>query len=53
MTVPEMTTYMRISKKTAYKLISDGKIPFCRISPRKILVNKSEIDEYVNKFRSV
>jgi excisionase family DNA binding protein len=52
MTVPDMTNYMRISKKTAYKLISDGKIPFCRISPRKILVSRDDVDTYVNRFKS-
>lgn len=47
LTVMEMKDYMRICRKTAYKLIQDGEIPSRRISPRKILVHRDDIDAYI------
>ena len=47
MTIPEMQSYLRISRKTAYKLAASGKIPTYRVSPRKILVRKVDVDKFV------
>lgn len=47
MTIPEMQSYLRISRKTAYKLAASGKIPTYRVSPRKILVRKADVDKFV------
>lgn len=47
LTVMEMKEYMRICRKTAYKLVQEGEIPSRRISPRKILIRREDIDEYI------
>ena len=52
MTIPEMQSYLRISRKTAYNLAASGKIPTYRISPRKTLVRRTDIDKYVNSFKA-
>lgn len=52
MTIPKMMEYMSISRKTAYKLIRDKKIPSYRISARKTLVKKEDIDKYIIKHRN-
>jgi len=52
MTVKGMMEYLQISRKTAYNLAASGKIPTYRLSPRKTLVKKSDIDKYLAKRKS-
>ncbi len=52
LTIPKMMEYISISRKTAYKLIQDKKIPSYRISARKTLVKKEDIDKYIMKHRN-
>lgn len=47
MTVPEMAKYMSIGRKYAYQLVRTGTIPAHRISARKTLVNREDIDNYI------
>ena len=47
MTVPAMMSYMCVSKKTAYRLLTDGKIPAYRPSARKTLVKRADVDKYI------
>lgn len=51
MTIPEMTEYMRVSRKTAYNLVKCKAIPSYRTSPRKTLVKKADIDKYITRHK--
>lgn len=51
MTIPEMQVYLHVSRKTAYTLAASDKIPTYRISQRKTLVKKTDIDNYVKKHK--
>ena len=51
MTIPEMEDYLHVSRKTAYAIMAGGKIPIYRISPRKTLVRKVDVDKYITKYR--
>jgi len=50
MTVPEMAEYMRIGKKAAYRMIDVGDLPVYKLSERKTIVKRTDVDKYVNKY---
>ncbi len=47
LSVRELQEYLGISRKTAYKLIWDGKIPAYRVSPHRIVISRVDADFYV------
>ena len=47
MTVPEMATYMCVGRKYAYRLINSGAIPSYKMSERKTVVKRQEVDNYI------
>ncbi len=50
LTLREAMEYLKIrSKTTFYKLIKEGKIRQVRISPRKILYDKADLDRLIEE----
>ena len=47
MTVKETAAYTNFAPQTIYNLVSTQKIPFKRISPKKVLFDKGEIDKWL------
>lgn len=48
MTIPEMADYMRVGRKYAYRLINNGAIPSYKMSVRKTVVKRSDVDNYIS-----
>lgn len=48
MNVKELADYANLSRQTIYNLVNTKKIPFNRISEKKVLFDKNEIDEWLN-----
>lgn len=49
MDVPGMAQYACIGIKMAYRLIQSGSIPSYKLSPRKTIVKRSDVDAYIEK----
>ena len=50
LTLKEAMDYLKIkSKTTFYKLVKEGKIKQIRISPRKILYDKNDLDRLIEE----
>ncbi len=50
LTLKEAMDYLKIrSKTTFYKLVKEGKIKQVRISPRKILYDKADLDRLIEE----
>ena len=47
MDVQTTSKYTRLSVRTIYNLVSTGKIPYKRISPKKVIFIEEEIDEWL------
>jgi len=45
--VKELTSYANLSRQTIYNLVSTKKIPFRRISEKKVVFDRNEIDEWL------
>ena len=44
LTVPDMAKLLNCSSKTAYRLVANGRIPSMKLSERKTLIRRSDID---------
>lgn len=51
MTVPEAANYLRTDRKTIYRMIAASIIPAYRLSERKTLLKREELDKYLEKRR--
>ncbi len=43
MTVPEAATYLRMNVKTLYKLIDERRVPYVRITERRLRLRRSSL----------
>ncbi|MCC8060278.1 MAG: helix-turn-helix domain-containing protein [Clostridiales bacterium] len=50
-TIMDLQDILCVSRKTAYKIAASGAIPIYRISPRKTLLKRSDVDRYVKSHR--
>jgi len=48
MNVKEVAEYAHLSRQTIYNLVNTKKIPFSRISEKKVVFHKNEIDDWLN-----
>ena len=48
MTVPEMARYMRVSLTTAYRMVSDGRVPFIAIGKRRV-IPRAALQQWMNE----
>ena len=51
LTIPEMAEYMCVGRKYAYRLINSGAIPSYKLSERKTVVKRSEVDDYISRYQ--
>jgi excisionase family DNA binding protein len=51
--LPEVATYLGVSLETVYRYIrsKENPLPSMKISRKRILVNKEELDEWIFNFR--
>ena len=49
MTVKELAAYANLSHQTIYNLVCQNKIPFRRVSEKKVQFEKDEIDVWLKK----
>ena len=47
--VVEAAKYMKVSKTLLYELIQKKQIPFTRVSERRIVIRKRDLDEWMEK----
>ena len=47
LTVPEVAAMLGIQRERAYNMVRDGEIPAIRLSPRRIRVRKSALNEWL------
>lgn len=47
-TVDDLQKMLRIGRNTAYGLIKDGAIKTVRVSPRKVIIPKKSVIDFVN-----
>jgi excisionase family DNA binding protein len=47
--VTEAASYLKVSKTLLYELIQKKQIPFTRISERRIIIRKRDLDEWMDK----
>lgn len=43
LTVPEAAAYLRLNVKTLYKLIDEGRVPYVRLTERRIRLRRSSL----------
>jgi excisionase family DNA binding protein len=48
-TVPEVAKYLRISKSQAYILIQKKKLPYIRVSERRIVVRECDLKKWIEQ----
>lgn len=48
LTVKDLQAYIGVSRNTAYRLVQDGVIPSHRVSERKTLIWRSDVDAWIN-----
>lgn len=51
LSLDEAAAYLKVSKSTLYKLTSENAIPFFRPGGKKILFDKSDLDNWVRSKR--
>lgn len=49
LTVKDLENYLKIGTTVAYKLIHEDGFPAIRISPRRVLIPKTALDEWCKK----
>jgi excisionase family DNA binding protein len=47
--VTEAASYLKVSKTLLYELIQKKQIPFTRVSERRIVIRKRDLDEWIEK----
>jgi len=47
LTVAETATRLRLSVRTLRRLLSGGKIPYVRVSPRRLAISEDALDAYL------
>jgi excisionase family DNA binding protein len=49
LTVPEAAKYLRISKSQLYLLVQRKKIPYVRLTEKRIVIRESELQKWIEK----
>lgn len=49
LTVPEAAKYLRLSKSQLYLLIQKRKIPYVRLTEKRIVIRESELQKWIEK----
>lgn len=49
LTVPEAAKYLRISKSQLYLLVQRKKIPYVRLTEKRIVIRESELSKWIEK----
>jgi excisionase family DNA binding protein len=47
--VVEAAKYLKVSKTLLYELIQKKQIPFTRVSQRRIVIRKRDLDEWIER----
>jgi excisionase family DNA binding protein len=47
--VVEVAKYLKVSKMLLYELIQKKQIPFTRVSERRVVIRKRDLDEWMDK----
>ena len=47
LTIQEAAKLIRVSRATLFKLVKDGRLQVVRITPRKVLVRREELDRFL------
>ena len=51
LTVSEVAKYLRLSKSQVYLMVQKKKLPYIRLSERRIVVRKKDLEQWIdNKF---
>ena len=49
LTVKEVASLLRLDRTSAYNLITSGRLPHVRLSPKRIRVQRSALLEYIER----
>lgn len=47
MTIREAAEYLRVSPRTIYRLIEQGDLPVYRVSPRRLVVKRADLEALI------
>jgi excisionase family DNA binding protein len=47
LTVPSTAVALGVSKPTVFRLLREGRLGFIQVSPRRIVIPRSEVDRYL------
>jgi excisionase family DNA binding protein len=51
LTVPEVARELRVSRETAYALVSEGHLPAIRLGQKSIRIRRDELDAFLEEHR--
>lgn len=53
MTQTEVSEWLKLTPRTIKYLVNTGQIPFVRISKRRVMFEKPELEKYIKRQRNV
>lgn len=49
LTVPEVSSYLRLSKSQVYLMLKKRQLPYIRVSERRIVIRQSDLERWLQR----